>query len=295
MSRPVVWLVVCVALSGGCRTAVDPAVLADAQIAARVRTALVNHPELGRMPIEVRVRQGVARLAGAVETDAQAAAAASLVRAVQGVRDVEVDLQIGGVADVELVLPPPVALADIEQSPGDRRLLAVGVTFGRSLPQDPSFASRVRVGPLFRLGSGRGLGPAIGFSWFETPLAGAPSGGELSGRLHVKPIMAGLAYTFGSGRLSVSPSLVGGVAFNSASVAGSGAVGRVAVDVDNSLVWRPGVSIWVDLNRWAAVNLSAAQVRTGLDVTFVDDGQLVRERVPGNTVIVQAGVAYKIF
>ena len=295
MTPRVAWVLLCVALGAGCRTAMDPAVLADAQIAARVRTALVNHAELGRMPVEVRVRQGVARLSGAVETDAQASEAARLVRGVQGVRDVEIDLQIGGVAEVPLALPAPPALADLEGSPGDRRLLALGASVGRSDPQDPSLASRVSVGPLLRLGSGRGLGVAIGFSWFHASLVGTPSDPGLTGRVHVKPIMGGLGYTFRSGRVSLSPSLVGGVAFNSASASGTGPARRVAVGVDNSFAWRPGVSVWLDLNRWAAVSLSAAQVRTRLEVTLVEDGQLVRERLPGNTVILQAGLAYKIF
>jgi hypothetical protein len=295
MTRPLVLLVACVVLGAGCRTVVDPAVLADAQIAARVRTALVNHPELGRMPVDVRVRQGVARLSGAVETDAQASEAAQLVRGVQGVRDVEIDLQIGGAAEVPLALPAPPALSDLEGSPGDRRLLALGASVSRSDPQERSLASRVSVGPLLRLGSGRGLGVAIGFSWFHAALVGSPSDPGLTGRVHVKPIMGGLGYTFRSGRVSLAPSVVGGMAFNRASASGSGPTGRVAVSVGNSFAWRPGVSVWLDLNRWAAVNLSAAQVRTGLDVTFVDDGHLVRERVPGNAVILQAGLAYKIF
>ncbi len=294
MTRQLACLVACVLLSTGCRTVVDPAVLADPQIAARVRTALVNHPELGRMPIEVRVRQGVARLTGAVETDAQAAEATRLVRGVQGVRDVEVDLQIGDVADVPLALPAPPTLADVEGSATDRRWLAVGASVSRSNPEAGSLASRASVGPLFRFGSGRGLGVAIGFSWFHAALVGAAPGQTL-GRVHVKPIMAGLGYTLRSGRVSVSPSIVAGPAFNSASVSGSGPADRVAVSVDNSLAWRPAVSVWIELNRWAALNLTAGQVRTDLDVTFVDGGQLVRQQVPGNTVILQAGLAYKIF
>jgi hypothetical protein len=151
------------------------------------------------------------------------------------------------------------------------------------------------VGPLFRLGAGRGLGVAIGFSWFHAALIGTPSDPDLTGRVHVKPIMGGVGYTFRSGRVSVSPSVVGGVAFNSASASGSGPAERVAVGVDNGFAWRPSVSVWLDLNRWAAVNLTAGQVRTRLDVTVVENGQLVRERLPGNTVILQAGLAYKIF
>jgi hypothetical protein len=152
------------------------------------------------------------------------------------------------------------------------------------------------VGPLVRFGSGRGFGPALALNWFQTTVASAPVGTEsLSSRIYVRPIMGGVSYTIASGRLSLSPSIVGGVAFNSLTVPSEGDGDRIAVEVGNSLIWRPGVSVWFDVSRRAAVNLSGGYMMTRLRLTFLENGRLVTHNVPGDTTIVQAGVAYKIF
>jgi hypothetical protein len=111
----------------------------------------------------------------------------------------------------------------------------------------------------------------------------------------VRPIMVGFGYTFHPNRISVSPSLVAGVAFNSLSVPDTGAADRIAVGVGHSLVWRPGVSVWFDLNRHIALNMSVGHVVTGLRVTFLEDGRLVKQSVSGDTTTVHAGIAYKLF
>ena len=73
----------------GCRAAtIDPASIADAQLAARVKTAIVNDPEIGQFPIEVRVVQGVAYLTGPIRLPGHADRAAELARAVPGVTGV---------------------------------------------------------------------------------------------------------------------------------------------------------------------------------------------------------------
>jgi hypothetical protein len=43
-------------LLGGCRTAIDPIAIQDAQVAAQIKTALVNDPELGATRNDVLTR-----------------------------------------------------------------------------------------------------------------------------------------------------------------------------------------------------------------------------------------------
>jgi hypothetical protein len=283
-------------LLGGCRTVVDPAAIRDAQTAAQIKTALVNDQELGSSTIEVTVAGGVARLAGTVRTQAEADRAAALARGVEGVRGVDVALQIGGEAASPGTDPPPAPpLDEVTEVQDDPRLLAVGASFGWSDPSRATLRARTSVGPLVRLGSGRGLGPALALGWFHTSVTATSAAPDLRSRIHVRPLMGGVGYTFASSRLSVAPSLVGGVAFNSVTVPTSGVVDRVAVEVGNSLVWRPGVSMWVDVSRRAAVNVSAGYVVMGLRVTFLEDGRLVQQDVRGNATVVHAGLAYKLF
>ncbi len=281
-----------------CRAAViSPAAIADAQTAARVKTALVNDPDLGPRAIEVRVAGGVARLSGRVRTRGEVERAEALARGVAGVLDVIVNLQVGADApDVPEApaarpAPPDDALLETQPGPG---LVSIGAAIGWSAPTAGALGTRLAVGPIVRLGSGRGAGLAIGFDWVTADLQSIP-GAEGLTRVHIRPIMLGLRYTVGPPRISFSPSLVAGYAFNSVTVMDTGLAQGVAVDADNSLAWRPGASVWYDASRRFALKVSAGYLMTGLRVTVFEDGRLARRRVRGDTALVQAGIAYRLF
>jgi hypothetical protein len=281
----------------GCRaTAIDPAVIADAQTAAQVKTALVNDSDLGDAAIEVRVVRGVARLSGRVRSSAEAERAVSLTRAVPGVTAVESTLQVG---DLPTTTTPPNqedAPSRFESTEPDANpgLLAVGATVGWSAPYADSLKTRGSFGPLFRFGSPRGLSPVIGFDWFQADLASL-GGGESLARVRIKPVMAGLGYTLASDRVSLTPSIVAGYAFNSLTITDTGIVRGLPVEVANSFVWRIGVSTWHDLGRRTAINASIGYVMTGLRLTVLDDARLVEIDVSGDTAIVHVGLAYTLF
>lgn len=283
-----------------CAPVFDPAIAADAQLAARVKTVLVNDGELGARAIEVRVTNGVALLSGRVRTPAEADRAMALARGVQGISDVQSALQIGvepspvPPADRPPERPGEVELRELEGPPPG--LLAVGASFGWSRPASPDLRSRRAVGPLFRLGRGRGLGPAIAFDWIASemrPRAGSP----LSGAAHVRirPIMAGLSYTFAFERASIAPSLVAGYAFNSLRLFDAGGTAGLPIDVHNSLVWRPGISVWIETPARTAVNLSAGYLLTTARMSVLEDGRLVRRDHRANAFIMRAGLAYTVF
>lgn len=288
-------------LGSGCRTVFDLAAIADAQTAAAVKTALVNDAELGVRAIEVTVSRGIARLSGRVRSRAEVDRAAALVRSVSGVTGIDLALQLGAdAAPPAETGPPPVPASapdvDVSEAQTNPGLLAVGASLGVSRPHSDALRSRTTIGPLIRLGSGQGLGVAIAFDWFTSDFTTADADDASFARVHVRPIMAGLSYTFAADRIAVSPGLVAGVAFNSLSITETGAAaGALAVEVDNSLVWRPGVSVWFDPARRWAVNASAGYVMTGLDLTILDAGRLTKRSTSGNTLMLRAGLAYKLF
>jgi hypothetical protein len=107
--------------------------------------------------------------------------------------------------------------------------------------------------------------------------------------------MGGLGYTFARDRASLSISVVGGVAFNSLTVTDTGVAAGLPVEVDNSLAWRPGLSLWFDTSRRTAVNLSVGHVITRLRLTVLEDGHLEKREASGDTTIVHAGLAYRLF
>jgi hypothetical protein len=290
------FLVCALLLMAGCRAAMDPVVIQDTRTAAQVKTILINDPAVGTRTIEVTVVRGVARLAGTVRTQEEIDRAVALSRSVQGVHDVQVALEIGPSDSTPEPQPrgQSQSATESEIGPDDARLFAVGVTVGWSGPTARALDSGLSLSPLFRFGSGRGLGPTIALDWFTSDITGSSSE-AVESRVHVRPLMGGVSYTLGNNRVSVAPSIVSGVAFNSLTVPVAGEAGGIAVEVGNSFIWRPGVSMWIDLNRRAAVNLSMGYAFTRLNVTFLEGTQLVQRDVPGDTSIVHVGMVYKVF
>lgn len=87
--------------AAGCSTTrrVSPAAAKaydDATISTRVKTALLNDPEVGALRIEVRTEQGVVTLSGTARNQAESQRAVQLARGVPGVKDVRSELKVGG-------------------------------------------------------------------------------------------------------------------------------------------------------------------------------------------------------
>jgi len=286
------------AAAGGCRTAIDPMAITDAQTVARVKTVLVNDSELGVRAIEVRVANGIVELSGRVLAQAEADRAITLARAVPGVIDVRSRLQVLGPVSALPDEPgrrnalPEVGSPELQDRPG---LLTVGASVGWSTPHASALKSRVALSPLVKIGSGRGLGWAAGLSWFQAELQSLAGHPEVLTRVSIKPIMVGLGYTVASERVSLSTSVVGGYAWNSLRVTDTGTAAGLPVEIDNSLVWRPGASLWYDLSRRTALNLSVGRVFTRPRLTVLEDGRLEKRSVRGDTTILHAGIAYKLF
>lgn len=289
-----------IALPSACAARVAPATVQDARTAVQVKTAIVNDSELGVYAIEVRVADGVARLSGSLPSEALIARAIAIARGVPGVRDVQSELRVGPVP-VDGGLPPPARLEGLTGA-GDpdldprtrRRLLAVGGSIGWQASQGGTLRDTLAFGPMVRIGAGSGLGVAIGFGWFGADLRAATLDVPI-GRIRVRPIMAGVRYTFRSTTTSTSVSLVAGPAINGMTSADRLGAGELALDAANSFAWRPGISTWIDLSGRAALNLSAGYVVTRPELTLVSAGDVVRRRVRADTLIVRAGLAYKIF
>lgn len=262
-------------------------------------TALVNDPEIGARPIAVQVTRGVVRLSGRVRSQAEVARAIALARAVPGVTGVDSSIRVG--ADLPRDQSPPaegrpvardpaIEFAELDSTAGR---LAIGASFGVSHPTTAPFESAWSVSPVVRFGSSPGLGLAGVFDWHSASVAGEP--GSPASRLRVRPLMAGLGYTVAAGRVAISPSLVGGYAFNRIIVPNTGAAGRLAVDAGNSLVWRPGVAVWINTGRRMVANLSVGRVLTRVNVTFADAGGIEQRSMRGDATTVSVGLAYWLF
>jgi len=306
MARPVLWVFLAILMPSGvvgCAARVDPASIADAQTAARVKSVLVNDPDVGIYPVEVSVTHGVARLSGRLPSEALAARTIELARAVQGVVDVRSELRIGGSLAPD---PPPVPeipeLDPVFREPDlggalQNRFLAVGGVVGWTGATGSRLDGQESFGPVIRFGAARGLGISIGFGWFGADLA-AENGGagtEVIGRVRIRPVMGGVGYTVRDGRLSITFSAVGGMAFNSIAPADELSGREVPLRVRNSLAWGSGVSFWIDASSRVAVNVSTGFVMARPEYQMFDGADVVRRRLTADAVLVRVGLAYKVF
>ena len=66
----------------------------DATITTRVKTALLNDPDVGGLRIDVDTFKGVVTLSGRVKTKDEEAKAIALARKISGVTDVKSTLQV---------------------------------------------------------------------------------------------------------------------------------------------------------------------------------------------------------
>ena len=81
-------------LAGCAARTTNPQSIEDALTAARVRTALVNDPQLGPRAIDVRVKAGVAHVNGGGFTEEEVARLQQILRGVAGVTGVEATVEI---------------------------------------------------------------------------------------------------------------------------------------------------------------------------------------------------------
>ena len=270
-------------------------VVGDAQTAARVKTALVNDTTLGTLPIDVQVRGGLVTLRGTVRSAAEIDRALALARAVPGVVSVRSALEIdeSGSAKRAPSVPTLPALAPRPGGPPSR-FVAAGASLSLANPARGALANATAVGPILRFRPRRGFGPTLGFSWIEARFRSGSEAPPLA-LLRLRPVMAGVEYRVGQGRLTAAASIVAGYAFNRLVVDTKRAGAGRAIAVGNSFAWRPGGSVWYDISPRIGMNLFAGYLFTRPELTFASDSSVVTRLVTANAAIVSVGAAYWIF
>ena len=278
----------------GCSRSVTPAV-EDAQLLVRVKTAIVNDEILGPREIGVETRSGTVHLTGVVQSEDEIRQAVTLARSVSGVRDVTSALAVAPAATTNTVTRRfrPDRTGGATEARAWPSVVALGASLGVSLPGE-SFDTGISGGPLITFRPGRGLGVAIGFSWYRGDM---PTGteNESFGKLRIRPFMGGVSYTLIRDRLSVSPAVVAGLAFNSLSINDTLESNLRPVDVDNSLAARLGVGVQYRLNRRFTLTGFAGRLFAHPNVTFIDSGSIFTRRVTADTTLVNMGFAFWLF
>jgi hypothetical protein len=293
MTRSLAAAVLGILLSTGCAARSTVPSLADAEAAMRVKTALVNDAVLGIEDVRVAVRQGVAHLTGRISAAGREQDVIALVRTVPGITEVTANFTV--VPRVGAVESPLDVRPD-QLPERRRRRLAVGarVRFVRAGGSDVD--DGVDIAPFIRLGSGDGLGPAVGFGWNHRDLRASPTGDASLASIRVRPVMGGIGYTRTlARRYQLSGSLVAGYAFTHLDVDRQAAGPWRAIDVENTFAWRPSATLWIDTGGRLSYHLSAGYLVARPRVTYASDTGVTAARVRGDALMVTVGAAWWVF
>jgi len=155
--------------------------------------------------------------------------------------------------------------------PDIARRAGIGGSVGGILPIDDDVNAGMAVGVSFGLAPAPGLGPTIGFGWYEADLTlPGVSGDAEVGRLRVRPLMGGIGYTWVNGRIATGVSINAGISFNSIRLddqyrAFFGSGSEVRVDASNSFAARPQLRVEYAVARKFGVYSSAGYFFTEFD------------------------------
>ncbi len=149
--------------------------------------------------------------------------------------------------------------------------VGIGGSVGGIFPIDDDVNAGRAFGVSFGLAPEAGFGPTIGFGWYEGDLTLSGVSGDADvGRLRVRPLMAGVGYTWVKDRVAVGVSFNAGISFNSIRLNDQyrtffGPGTEVRVDASNSFAARPQLRVEYAVARKVGVYSSAGYFLTEFD------------------------------
>jgi hypothetical protein len=187
----------------------------------------------------------------------------------------------------------------------EHNTIAIGLTFSNFTADDSAAHGSRAIGLLCRVGHhAEGWAWQYGFNWYATDLDRQIGGRQTPfGELRVRPLMTGYGYTRIIGPVSATFDVIGGIAFNSFSLASPATeayrdrLGAQSINthVAKSPVVKPEVDVWIDLSRRVGLNINAgyliARPQITVRSTLGDDVRRVRADMFALTI----GAVYSLF
>ena len=147
----------------------------------------------------------------------------------------------------------------------------IGGSVGGIFPLDDDVTAGKAFGFNFGLAPEPGLGFTLGFGWYTADLTlSGVSGDREVGDLRIRPVMAGVGYTWVNGRVATGVSINAGISFNSIRLNDQyrtffGPGTEVRVDASNSFAVRPQLRVEYAVARKVGVFSSAGYFFTEFD------------------------------
>ncbi len=182
--------------------------------------------------------------------------------------------------------------------------ISLGLAVSTADPIGPLGIGGTGMGPILRVKMGTGLGPVIGFNWYNIG-AEAMAGGQrvYLGRLRLHPIMLGVGYNWNRGRFWIAPSIVAGYSFNRLAVRDQARppflaalrTTGVSFDAGNSFAWRPQVAVWYDVAPRVGLTVSLAYMGVRPTLSIAGDRGVFKTPMDANATVLTFGLAYGVF
>lgn len=176
------------------------------------------------------------------------------------------------------------------------RRAGIGASAGGIFPVDDDVSAGAAFGVVAGLAPQSGFGPTIGFGWYRADLMLPGLAGEAEvARLRVRPLMAGIGYTWVAGRVATGVSINAGVSFNSIRVddafrASFGPGAQVQADVSNSFAMRPQLRVEYEVARKVGVYSSLGYFFTDIDTSIDTPAGRFENQWDGNSINIFVGV-----
>lgn len=195
---------------------------------------------------------------------------------------------------------PPAAEAQARSRP--LRGLAVGVGLDK-IATTSARASNPWAGRFaYRLPPIDGWAPALIFGWFDTEIDGTQFGrDEHIGQLQVRPVMAGVRYTWLRDPWSHDVAAAAGVSFSDFDLDGDVAArlgaesGRILADASTSVAYKVQATTWYDLTDRVAIRGAVGVFVCRPQVTVTSGGTSRRFTQPATSLQLGASIVYRIF
>lgn len=178
--------------------------------------------------------------------------------------------------------------------------VSVGAAATRVLPTDSEVSPLWGYGPMVRLNPKPGWGVSAGLSWYEADIENPGAGGGFAD-MRIRPLLGGIAYTFGRTPLLTSVSLVTGPSFNDLDFDDDYLESlppgpRPDLDARASFAVRVGAGVtWTVAPRVAVIGF-AGYLFNRPDIVYRDTaGREFRNRWKADAVLLSIGAVYSLF
>jgi hypothetical protein len=191
-----------------------------------------------------------------------------------------------------------IALAAAPVSAQSVGRVSAGVSVALNTMTDSDVDNAFSVAPLVRVNPRRGWRLATAFNWVNAEIKDPAGGGGKFARMKIRPVMAGIGYTFGPDRTLFNVSIVGGPSFNYVDFHDEYLErinGAPTIDADHGYAIRPGFSVTQTVAPRVGLTAFTGYMFNRPGIVYRSGTTVIEDRWKADSFVLSAGLVYSIF